>query len=805
MSNPTKSIVSIPVILMLVLLVSVSVFAASSPGWTPLAGSSPAVPVSVEGRAAVKFPCRFKGNSVNRAAWDLPQKLDLGLAAGVEFDFLCKDPSPIAYFTAYFRSGNGWYRIGFEPDDSPGWQTVRVHKTRAEIEGVPAGWSRIDAIRISAWRGLDENAEFFLTPPRPFGASASIAVIRADSAAKTNAAELSSVRQYAETVSTMLEDLGLSFVVLSDEDLDPQRLRSVRVAILPYNPGMTAPTAAALSDWIDSGGKIFACYALHPSLAARMGFLLGGFIRQSSPGNFASIRPVDESVPGLPPLTRQASWNIYQPVAIAGKSRVVAYWYDSSAANTQKPALVASDQGFFLSHVLLPDDSANKRRMLLAILGSMDPSLWNQAVERSLLRAGNLGPYTSFDQAVAGIAGLKYGRDCEETLKLARTRYELALSERSAARYPQAMSAVIEARSALLRAYCIAQPSMPGEFRGFWCHSASGVEGLDWDAVIAKLSENGFTAVIPNMLWGGVAFYKSNILPVSPQVATSGDLLAQCLAACKKYGLQCHVWKVNFNLGWPTDPAVKVQMQAAGRTQVSFDGKPQPDWLCPSHPENRKLEIDSLIELARNYAVDGLHFDYIRYPDADHCFCSGCRKRFEQFIGQALTGWPTIVRTDPDLARQWTRFRQDQITAVVSAVAAQARAVRPGIKISVAVFRNGPTDSIAVGQDWKLWCEKRYLDFVCPMDYTPSTRAFREIVSKQIRWAAPIPVYPGIGLSTWPDASDLPRLIDQITATRDLNTRGFIIFNLGPAETSEVLPGLGLGITRKSAASVPSK
>lgn len=796
MANPIRPNVLIMAILF-VFPENIVYAASSSSGWTPLAGTSPAVSVSAEGRAAVKFLCRFKDNPIDRAAWDHPQKLDLGLAAGVEFDFLCKNQSPIAYFTAYFRSGGGWYRVGFEPDDSPGWQTVRVLKTRAEVEGAPAGWSKIDAVRISAWRGLDEDAEFFMTQPRPFGASASIAVIRADSVAKTNAAELSSVRQYAETVSTMLDDLGLSFVVLSDEDLDPQRLRSVRVAILPYNPGMTDSAVAVLSTWIDSGGKVFACYTLHKSLADKMGFLLGGFVSQKSPGNFASIRAVDESVPGLPPETRQASWNIFQPVAISGKSRVVAYWYDSSAANTQKPALVASDKGFFLSHVLLPDDSANKRRLLLAVLGSMDPSLWKQAVNLSISRIGKLGPYASFEQAVAGITRLKFGRACDEALMLARTRHELALGELAAAHYPQAMSAAVDSRAALLRAYCIAQPSMPGEFRAFWCHSATGVEGLDWDTVIGKLSDNGFTAVIPNMLWGGVAFYKSDILPVSPQIATSGDLLAQCLAACKKSGVQCHVWKVNFNMGWPTDRAFKARMQAAGRTQVGFDGKPEPDWLCPSHPDNRKLEIDSLVELARNYAVDGLHFDYIRYPDADHCFCPSCRKRFEQSIGQALTGWPNIVRTDATLARQWTRFRQDQITAVVSAVAAQARAVRPGIKISAAVFRNGPTDSIAVGQDWKLWCEKRYLDFVCPMDYTTKTTGFRDTVAKQIRWASGVPVYPGIGLSTWPDSTDLPRLIDQIAATRDLNTRGFTIFNLGPAETAEVLPMLGLGITRK--------
>ena len=627
--------------------------------------------------------------------------------------------------------------------------------------------------------------------------SAPIAVIRGDAVAKTSPAERASARQYADTVTAMLDDLGLSFVVLSDESLDAQRLRSVRVAILPYNPGMPDSAAAALSAWLDSGGKLLACYTLHPALAERLGFVLGGFVAQKSPGNFASIRPTDDSVPGLPAETRQASWNLYQAVALPGKSRVVAFWHDSSAANTQKAAFVASDKGFYFSHVILPDDSADKRQMLLALLGSMDSSLWKSAVELAVSRVGKFGQYSSFDQAFTGISRLKFGRACTDALNLARTQYDLACAELAAARYPQAMSAATAARAALLRAFCIAQPSMPGEFRAFWCHSATGVDGLDWDTAVRKLSENGFNALIANMLWAGVAFYNSDCLPVSPQVRTSGDLMAQCLAACKKYGVQCHAWKVCFNMGWPTDRAFIARMTAAGRTQVGFDGKPDPEWLCPSNPDNRKLEIDSMVELARKYAIDGLHFDYIRYPDSDHCFCEGCRKRFEQSIGQALTGWPGVVRKDAALARQWNRFRQDQINAVVSAVAAQARAVRPGIKISAAVFRNGPTDSAAVGQDWKLWCERRYLDFVCPMDYTPKTSAFRDIVAKQIRWAAPAACYPGIGLSTWDDTSDIARLIDQIAATRDLNTRGFTIFNLGPAEAADSLPLLGLGATRK--------
>ena len=130
-------------------------------------------------------------------------------------------------------------------------------------------------------------------------------------------------------------------------------------------------------------------------------------------------------------------------------------------------------------------------------------------------------------------------------------------------------------------------------------------------------------------------------------------------------------------------------------------------------------------------------------------------------------------------------------------MAEQARRIRPGVKISAAVFRNWPVERFSIGQDWKLWCDKGYLDFVCPMDYTSSNALFESVIARQLDWAGKVPCYPGIGLSTWADPTDVARVIEQITLTRQAQTGGFVIFNYGPAEAREVLPRLGMGITRK--------
>jgi uncharacterized lipoprotein YddW (UPF0748 family) len=237
-------------------------------------------------------------------------------------------------------------------------------------------------------------------------------------------------------------------------------------------------------------------------------------------------------------------------------------------------------------------------------------------------------------------------------------------------------------------------------------------------------------------------------------------------------------------------------MRREGRLQVSSRGVEEP-WLCPSHPDNQKLEIDSMVEVARNYDVDGVHFDYIRYPDGDHCFCAGCKERFQRATGANVQNWPSDVLRDGAFRQQWLDWRRSNITAVVKAVSEQVRAIKPKVKISAAVFRNWSTDRDSVGQDWKLWCEQGYMDFICPMDYTESDTQFENWVKLQKVWAGKTPVYPGIGASTSSSRLGPDYVIGQIAITRRHNTTGFTIFNYGVTEARDLLPMLGKGITAK--------
>ena len=195
--------------------------------------------------------------------------------------------------------------------------------------------------------------------------------------------------------------------------------------------------------------------------------------------------------------------------------------------------------------------------------------------------------------------------------------------------------------------------------------------------------------------------------------------------------------------------------------------------------------------------MDGIHFDYIRYPDGDHCYCVGCKERFQQASNLTLGQWPQAVLTKGPARQAWLEWRRDNITRVVKAVSEQARAAKPKLKLSAAVFRNWPSDRDSVGQDWKLWCDRGYLDFVCPMDYTESDAQFGNWVKAQQEWAGKVPCYPGIGASATRVTMGADRVIAQIQLARQHGTRGFVIFNYGATEANDLVPLLGKGITRK--------
>ena len=768
--------------------------AAAQALWQPMGGSPPAQVVADAGGNVLRLRCRFAGTDIPRASWDRSGTFDLSAGRAIRLRLHCADPAPVTHFNLYFQSGDGWYTTTFFPEKE-GWNTIRIEKPSMDTEGQPGGWDNVRTIRVSAWRGAPADTEFLLGGLELaglLGDETLVVVVRADSVAASRPDEHASVSRYSAAVVRMLDEAGVGCAVASDLGLGADALRGARLVVLPYNPSLPDGSLDTLVRYMESGGRLLACYGMPERLRPLAGIEGGPFVRPPAAGGFATMATDPALLPGAPPVVGQNSWNIIEPKPVDGRSRVAARWLDARGTPTGHNAVVASANAIEVSHVLLDDDPANKRRLLVAMAGRLVPDVWRQAASSALARAGKVGPYPDFAAASEGIAREAAGDPTAlGHLAEARRLQEAAATACESGQFAQACDHAAASGARLLDAFCAAQRPTHGEFRGFWCHNAFGVQGMDWEAAIARLAENGFTAILPNMLWGGVAYYPSEILPVAPEVAARGDPVAACLAACRKHGMQVHVWKVNWNLGRTPEDFLD-RLRQEGRLQADSNGKESP-WLCPSHPENQRLEIESMVEVARRYAVDGIHFDYIRYPDANHCFCAGCRARFGQATGVAVADWPEGGTRPGPLRQKWLEWRRSHITAVVKAVSEQARAARPGLQVSAAVFRNWPGDRDSVAQDWKDWCDRGFLDFVCPMDYTANDGQFAHWTRQQLAGSGKVPCYPGIG--AWVLSPD--RVIGQIRLARQAGARGFTLFNYDVTAANELVPRLGLGATRK--------
>ncbi len=305
-----------------------------------------------------------------------------------------------------------------------------------------------------------------------------------------------------------------------------------------------------------------------------------------------------------------------------------------------------------------------------------------------------------------------------------------------------------------------ALPPKAGEIRAMCCHSPWGLGDRGWDETVRLLKERGITDLWANLCRAGLAYYRSGVLPVSPDVATRGDQFEACRAACRKYGMRMHVWKVMWRVEKPhrTEEFFEA-CRAAGRfqTHATITNK---WWLCPADPVNRKAEIDSFVELARK-GPDGILLDYIRYPGEGWCTCDRCRGR----------------------------SRVETISSLVGEISAAVRVAAPGVSITATVFRD-PLDAYdSVGQRWADWCAAGWVDFISPMDYIEDPRVFALRVETQRRFAGKTKILPLIGPTLWKDrAKASARMTEAILATRRLGCDGFGLFDCN-ADMIRILDG----------------
>lgn len=328
-------------------------------------------------------------------------------------------------------------------------------------------------------------------------------------------------------------------------------------------------------------------------------------------------------------------------------------------------------------------------------------------------------------------------------------------------------------------ALALSVPSRAGERRLAWSASPKDSK-FDWDAFVGHAAAVGITDLIPNLSNNYRAFYPSKYLPYKEDDC---EHLDKYIAACHKYGIKAHVWKVQWRCrNFKTidaDPILS-KWREEGRFGVTYSGSKfeESPWLCPSDDRNFKLEYDAMVELASK-GVDGINFDYIRHQGRSSCYCDRCRKKFEKQLGRKVENWPEdCYNENGPLAKEWDDFRASQISRLVEAVSKYVRKHYPKVEVSASI-QSYPACT-AAAQRWEEWCLNGWVDFVCPMDYSQSVREFEAKLplQKKICDKSGVGVYPGIGIHSSRSLLDALDCARQIEVVREAGFPGYSFFSI---------------------------
>lgn len=355
-----------------------------------------------------------------------------------------------------------------------------------------------------------------------------------------------------------------------------------------------------------------------------------------------------------------------------------------------------------------------------------------------------------------------------------------------------------------------------GETRALWVVRYTMTSPESVKELVEKAKSHGFTDLVVQIRGRGDAFYTSSIEPRADALMTqpvSFDPLAQVIKQAHASGIRVHAWINMFLVAdvekLPTSPKhliyrnperlmtpkklsrelykvnptspyyFKRLLEFTRANRVEVEGL----YSSPAHPGVRDEIYRVWMEVASKYDVDGLHFDYVRYPNAQYDYGKSSLDLFKSHIDKKLSPIErrslTIQAANNPFVysdryfEEFSQFQRDQVSDLVSKIYTGVKRIKPNVLISAAVFAD---NAYAYGnrfQDWKLWVKRGNLDIVCPMAYTTDTEVFRKQISEAVKIAGGSRVWGGIGAYKQSAAGSL----EKIRATRDIGTGGFVLFS----------------------------
>ncbi|MBC7808724.1 MAG: family 10 glycosylhydrolase [Akkermansiaceae bacterium] len=328
-------------------------------------------------------------------------------------------------------------------------------------------------------------------------------------------------------------------------------------------------------------------------------------------------------------------------------------------------------------------------------------------------------------------------------------------------------------------------PSVPptaftsdGEIRAMWVVRDSMHSRAKIRNTVNMAKKNGFNTLFVQVRGRGDAFYNSRFEPRSEElsgVPADFDPLAVAVEEGHKAGLEVHAWLNTFfvwgrsRAPWSSRHVVNAHPEWLVRTKDNrvqrTDSKDcEGAFLNPAIPAVRDYLRDVFNDVATNYAVDGVHMDYVRMPANRFSFGEADMRLFRDWLAPRLTT-DEIAYADAKVARgsrlawhylhpkEWAEWRRDNVTAAVREISAAVHATKPDAIVSAAVFPNYRVAHGDKGQAWREWLNNDLIDAACPMSYNQSTQVAASQIRDAVRSCPGKPIIAGVGAWQVPSAS----------------------------------------------------
>lgn len=262
---------------------------------------------------------------------------------------------------------------------------------------------------------------------------------------------------------------------------------------------------------------------------------------------------------------------------------------------------------------------------------------------------------------------------------------------------------------------CFGMPKY--EVRAVWLTTLSG---LDWPRtkatsasarekqkdelrdILDRLQKDGINTVFLQTRVRGSVIYPSDIEPWDAALTGQYDRdpgydpLAFAIRECHERGMELHAWVVTIP-AFKTDQAARMGRKGLLKTHPRLLKKHNGMYYLDPAQEGSGAYLERICtEIASRYDIDGLHFDYIRYPE------------------------------NPDKFPGSKSGRKENITRIVRRINRAVKAQKPWIRLSCSpVGKQGNLSRYSargwsadvVSQDAEAWLREGIMDMLCPMMY----------------------------------------------------------------------------------------